>query len=223
MRGAANGDGASDLARLTAHWGRRGSRTLLVSRFGRAHVVRGRLRAADGAPIANAAIDMVSKTTAVDARELAKRAGPRTGADGGWRVALPKGVSSRDVTFRYRSHVNDTIAAATASVRLRVRAGLHLAIHPRRARQGQAIHFAGRLLGGPLPRGGKQVVLMARASRGAWVRFNVVRTDGGGRFRTVYRFRQAGAALYRFRALSLSEAAYPYLAGGSNVVEVRKR
>ena len=223
LRGAANGDGASDLARLSAHWGKRGSRTLLVSRFGRAHVVRGRLRTADGAPIANAAIDMVSKTTAVNARELAKRAGPKTGADGGWRVALPQGVSSRDVTFRYRSHVNDTIAAASASVRLRVRAGLHLAIHPRRARQGQAIHFDGRLLGGPLPRGGKQVVLLARASSGGWVRFNVVRTDGGGRFRTIYRFRQAGTALYRFRALSLSEAAYPYLAGGSNVVKVRKR
>jgi hypothetical protein len=223
LRGAANGDGASDFARLTAHWGRRGSRTLLVSGFGRRHVVRGRLRTTDGAPIANAAIDMVSKTTAVNARELAKRAGPRTGPDGGWRVALPRGVSSRDVTFRYRSHVNDTVAAATANVRLRVRAGLHLAIHPRRAKQGQAIHFDGRLLGGPLPRGGKQVVLLARASRGGWVRFNVVRTDGGGRFRTVYRFRQAGAAVYRFRALSLSEAAYPYLAGGSNVVKVRKR
>jgi hypothetical protein len=223
LRGAANGDGASDLARLTAHWGRRGSRTLLVSRFGRAHVVRGRLRTADGAPIANAAIDVVSKTTAVNARELAKRAGPKTGSDGGWRVALPRGVSSRDVTFRYRSHLNDTIAVATAGVRLRVRAGLHLAIHPRRARQGQAIHFDGRLLGGPLPRGGKQVVLLARASRGGWVRFNVVRTDGGGRFRTDYVFRQAGATVYRFRALSLSEAAYPYLAGGSNVVKVRKR
>lgn len=222
LRGAANGDGASDLARLTAHWGRRGSRTLLVSRFGRTHVVRGRLRTAEGAPISNAAIDMVSKTTAINARELAKRAGPRTATDGTWRVVLPRGVSSRDVTFRYRSHVNDTIAAAAASVRLRVRAGLHLTIHPRRARQGQAIRFDGRLLGGPLPRGGKQVVLMARASRGGWVRFNVVRTDGGGRFRAVYRFRQAGAAVYRFRALSLSEAAYPYLAGGSNVVKVRK-
>jgi hypothetical protein len=222
LRGAANGDGASDLARLTAHWGQRGSRTLLVSRFGRRHVVRGRLRTADGAPIANAAIDMVSKTTAVNARELAKRAGPRTGADGTWRVVLPRGVSSRDVTFRYRSHVNDTVASASASVRLRVRAGLHLTIHPRRARQGQAIHFDGRLLGGPLPRGGKQVVLMARASQGGWVRFNVVRTGAGGRFRALYRFRQAGATVYRFRALSLSEAAYPYLAGGSNVVKVRK-
>jgi hypothetical protein len=222
LRGAANGEGASDLARLTAHWGQRGSRTLLVSRFGRRHVVRGRLRTADGAPIASAAIDMVSKTTAVNARELAKRAGPRTAADGTWRVVLPRSVSSRDVTFRYRSHVNDTVASASASVRLRVRAGLHLTIHPRRARQGQAIHFDGRLLGGPLPRGGKQVVLMARASRGGWVRFNVVRTGAGGRFRALYRFRQAGAAVYRFRALSLSEAAYPYLAGGSNVVKVRK-
>jgi hypothetical protein len=223
LRGAANGDGASDSAKLTAHWGRRGSRTLLVSRFGRSHVVRGRLRTTDGAPIANAALDVVSKTTAVNARELVKRTGPRTGADGAWFVVLPRNVSSRDVTFRYRSHVNDTIASATASVRLRVRAGLRLAIHPRRARTGQAIRFSGRLLGGPMPRGGKQVVLMARASRGAWVRFNVVRTDGRGRFRSVYRFRQPGAALYRFRALSLSEAAYPYLAGGSNVVKVRKR
>jgi hypothetical protein len=165
---------------------------------------------------------MVSKTTAVNARELAKRAGPRTAADGTWRVVLPRSVSSRDVTFRYRSHVNDTVASASASVRLRVRAGLHLTIHPRRVRQGQAIHFDGRLLGGPLPRGGKQVVLMARASQGGWVRFNVVRTGAGGRFRALYRFRQAGAAVYRFRALSLSEAAYPYLAGGSNVVKVRK-
>jgi hypothetical protein len=223
LRGAANGDGASDAAKLTAHWGRRGSRTLLVSGFGRSHVVRGRLRSTEGAPIANAALDVVSKTTAVNARELVKRTGPRTGADGAWFVVLPRGVSSRDVTFRYRSHANDTIASAAATVRLRVRAGVRLAIHPRRARTGQAIRFSGRLLGGPMPRGGKQMVLMARASRGAWVRFNVVRTDRSGRFRSVYRFRQPGAALYRFRALSLTEAAYPYLAGGSNVVKVRKR
>jgi hypothetical protein len=223
LRGAANGDGASDQARLTAHWGVRGSRTSLVSAFGRSHVVRGRLRAEDGAPISNAAIDLVSKTTAVNARELAKRNGPRTGSDGSWRLVLPRDVSSRDLTFRYRSHVNDTIATATAAVRLRVRAGLRLAIRPRVARRGQAIRFAGRLLGGPLPRGGKQIVLVARAARGGWVRFNVIRTERDGRFHTTYRFQQSGAATYRFRALSLAEAAYPYVAGGSNVVRVHKR
>jgi hypothetical protein len=223
LRGAANGDGASDQARLSAHWGARGGRTRLVSVFGRGHVVRGRLRAQDGAPIANAVIDMVSKTTAVNARELVKRAGPRTASDGSWRLALPRDVSSRDLTFRYRSHVGDTIPTATATVHLRVRAGLRLAIRPRIARRGQAIRFAGRLLGGPLPPGGKQIVLMARASRGGWVRFNVIRTERDGSFHTTYRFQQPGAATYRFRALSLAEAAYPYAAGGSNVVRVRKR
>jgi hypothetical protein len=223
LRGAANGDGATDQARLTAHWGIRGGRTRLVSRFGRTHVVRGRLTGADGAPIANAAIDVVSKTTAVNARELVKRGGPRTESDGRWRLVLPRNVSSRDVTFRYRSHVNDTVSAATATVHLRVRAGLRLEIHPRHARRGQAIRFAGRLLGGPLPRGGKQIVLMARASHGGWVRFNVVRSDHAGRFHTTYRFQQPGTTTYRFRALSLAEAAYPYAAGGSNVVRVLKR
>jgi hypothetical protein len=223
LRGAANGSGASDQAELSAHWGKRGSRTRLVSPFGRAHVVRGRLRARDGAAIGGAAIDVVSRTTAVGARELVKRNVPRTRADGSWFLVLPRSVSSRDVTFRYRSHLNDTVASASASVRLRVRAGLRLAIHPRVARRGQRIRFAGRLLGGPLPRGGKQIVLMARASRGGWVRFNVVRSGKSGRFTATYRFQQPGAARYRFRALSLAEAAYPYLAGGSNVVTVRKR
>jgi hypothetical protein len=223
LRGAANGDGASDQARLGAHWGRKRSRSSLVSPFGRTHVVRGRLQGADGAPISGATIDVTSKTTAVNARELAKGPAPRTRNDGSWFMLLAPRVSSRDLTFRYRSHVNDTVPAATAGVRLRVRAGLALAIHPRVARRGQAIRFAGTLLGAPLPRGGKQVVLMARASRGAWVRFNVVRTGARGHFRALYRFQQPGAARYRFRALSLAEAAYPYLAGGSNVVLVAKR
>jgi hypothetical protein len=223
LRGAANGDGASDQARLSAHWGKRGQRTLLVSRFGRTHVVRGRLRTQDGAPIANATIDVVSKTTANNARELVKRGGPRTRSDGSWYLVLPRRASSRDLSFRYRSHANDTIPSATAAVRLRVRAGVRLAIRPRVAVRGQVIRFSGRLLGAPLPRGGKQIVLMARASRGGWVRFNVVRSGAGGRFHATYRFQQSGAARYRFRALSLAEAAYPYIAGGSNTVTVRKR
>jgi hypothetical protein len=55
------------------------------------------------------------------------------------------------------------------------------------------------------------------------VRFNVVRSGREGRFHATYRFQQPGTARYRFRALSLAEAAYPYLAGGSNVVVVLKR
>lgn len=223
LRGPANGEEASDQARLTAHWGRRTQRSRLMSGYGRRHVVYGRLVGPDGTPITKATLDVVSKTTAVNARELAKRNGPVTDADGRWSLVLPRTVSSRDVTFRYRSHVGDTVPTATAGVQLRVRAGLRMRIRPRVARRGQTILFSGRLLGGPLPPGGKQIVLVARGSKGPWLRFNVVRTGAGGRFRATYRFAQPGTVRYRFRALSRAEAAYPYLAGGSNVVRVLKR
>ena len=221
-RGALNGDKASDDGRMAAHWGVRGRKSLLKSGYGRRHVVTGRLTTALGEPISGATLDVVSKTTAVNARELAK-GGPQTGSDGNFSMVLPRGVSSRDLTLRYRSHVADTIPVAAASLRLRVRAGVRLTVTPRRAVRGQVVRFHGRLLGGPIPRGGKQLVMTVRGQTGGWLRFNVVRTDSRGRFSLGYRFKQPGAARYRFRALSLAEAAYPYLAGGSNVASVRKR
>jgi hypothetical protein len=221
-RGALNGDKATDDVRMTAHWGVRGRKSLLKSGFGRRHVISGRLTTALGEPIAGATLDVVSKTTAVNARELAKR-GPQTTSDGGFSIVLPRGVSSRDLALRYRSHVADTIAVASASLRLRVRAGVRLTVIPRRAVRGQTVRFHGRLLGGPIPRGGKQLVMTVRGQTGGWLRFDVVRTDSHGRFSLGYRFKQPGTARYRFRALSLAEAAYPYLAGGSNVAAVRKR
>ncbi len=221
-RGDLNGRGARDDARLSAHWGDRGRRTLLTSAFGHRHVVRGRLTTAAGGPIADARLDLLSRTTAVNARSLPKR-GPVTGADGRFSVTLPSNVSSRDLTLRYRSHVADTIPVASSALRLRVRAGVRLRVSPHVARRGGTVRFSGRLLGGPVPRGGKLIVLMVRGRTGPWLRFNVVRTDRRGRFRAAYRFKQPGAARYRFRALSLAEAAYPYLAGGSNAAIVRKR
>jgi hypothetical protein len=207
---------------MSAHWGVRGRKSLLKSGFGHRHVVSGRLATAQGEPISGATLDVISKTTAVNARALAKR-GPQTGSDGGFSMVLPRGVSSRDLTLRYRSHVADTIPVAASSLRLRVRAGVRLTVRPRRAVRGQTVRFHGQLLGGPIPRGGKQLVMTVRGQTGGWLRFDVVRTDSRGRFSLGYRFKQPGAARYRFRALSLAEAAYPYLAGGSNVAAVRKR
>jgi hypothetical protein len=85
---------------------------------------------------------------------------------------------------------------------------------------GQTISFAGRLLGGPVPGGGKVVVLQARAPGGNWIDFEVVRAGGSGRFAARYRFRFPGPAHYEFRAVSEREAAYPYLAGTSRPVDV---
>ena len=88
---------------------------------------------------------------------------------------------------------------------------------------GHSIHFRGRLLGGPIPRGGKQLVLEARSPGGSWIEFNVIRADAHGRYRASYRFKFPGPARYQFRVLSEAEADYPFAAGASNVVRVYER
>lgn len=98
-RGALNGDKPTDDPRMTAHWGVRGRKSLLKSSFGRRHVISGRLTTALGEPISGATLDFVSKTTAVNARVLAKR-GPQTTSDGGFSMVPPRGVSSRDPAGR---------------------------------------------------------------------------------------------------------------------------
>ncbi|HVR06211.1 MAG TPA: hypothetical protein VMS02_09220, partial [Solirubrobacteraceae bacterium] len=135
------------------------------------------------------------------------------------------GSASGVLSIAYRSHLGDATPAATRTLTLAVRAGLRLSVVPRSARARGAIRFSGRLLGGPVPAGGKQVVLEARSPGGRWLEFHVVRgvARRGGRFGFVYRFRLAGPATYQFRALSEAEADYPFAAGSSNVVEVHER
>jgi hypothetical protein len=136
---------------------------------------------------------------------------------------LHSGVSSRTLSFAYRFHTGDSQPVATASLGLVVRAGVHLSITPRVTSVGHRILFSGRLLGGPIPVTGKLLVLEARSAPGPWIRFNVLRSARGGRFRASYRFRLAGPTTYRFRVLSEREGDYPYASGASNVVVVRER
>jgi hypothetical protein len=103
-----------------------------------------------------------------------------------------------------------------------VRAGVALGVSPHTTSVGQQIFFSGRLLGGPVPPAGKQLVLEARSPGGAWIEFNVVRSGAHGRFHASYRFRFPGPADYQFRALSEPESDYPFAAGASNVVGVHE-
>jgi len=216
-RGPGNGSDPSDQAQLRARWSHgRGSR--LTSGFGQRHRVVGRLTAPGGHPISGAAIDVVTRPSYPGARPT-REGRARTGNDGRFVYRLARG-SSRTLHFLYRSHLNDTRAVAQHSLQIAVRAGLHLAIAPASASQGSRIVFSGELRGKPVPRGGKQLILEARQRGGGWIQFRVVRTDGAGRFRSTYRFRLAGPARYQFRVVSKYEAAFPYVAGGSNVVDV---
>jgi hypothetical protein len=221
--GPANGTNASDEATLTASWrGHAGER--LSGAYGAARTVEGRLTAPGDAPIAGAQVEVSELPAYAGAKALALPT-PRTGPAGRWSLALPRGVSSAELRFVYRSQLGAATPVATRTLTLSVRAGLTLGIAPRVARAEGAIRFAGRLLGGPVPAGGKQVVLEARSPGGRWLEFHVIRghAGDGGRFHFTYRFHLPGPAKYQFRVLSEAEADYPFAAGSSNVVGVYER
>jgi hypothetical protein len=148
---------------------------------------------------------------------------PRTDVNGRFSVRIPAGTSSRTLRLAYRAHLGDALPVATRTLRLNVRAGIVLHVSPRTASVGNTIRFRGRLRGGPIPHGGKQLVLEARSPGSAWIEFKVVHTDARGRYGASYRFKFPGPANYRFRVRSEAESDFPFAAGSSNVVGVRER
>jgi hypothetical protein len=216
-----NGLNASSQATLAAHW--IGTNTeRLTSSYGRAQVVVGRLTGPGGVPIAGAQLDLVATPAYAGARPTTMTV-PVTGPDGSFAAGLPAGVSSRTLRFAYRAHLGDTVPVATRTLCLSVRAGILLSVSPRSASVGQSIVLRGRLHGGSIPRGGKQLVLEARSRGGSWLEFRVIRANARGLYRASYRFRFPGPVRYQFRVVSEAEADYPFVAGASNVVGVRER
>ncbi len=216
--GAPNGTPFSEQATLSVAW--KGSHSArLSSAFGRTHVVTGRLTAPGGAPIAGAQIEVLA-TPAFAGAQAAAMASPRTAADGSFTLRVPGASSSRTLRFAYRAHLGDPLPVATRTLSLSVSAALRLSISPRTSSVGGRIFFSGRLLGGPVPQSGKLLVLEARSAGRSWIKFNVVRSDRRGGYRSSYRFRFAGPATYRFRVVSEPEADYPYASGASNQVKV---
>jgi hypothetical protein len=218
-RGAANGDNATDAARLTARWTRTRKATLNTP-YGRRAVIRGRLTDGSRVGVRNARIELLSS---IDGRVGAPldKGGARTRGDGRFTLILPRNASSRTLLLRYRSHVNDTVAGAERTLRLKVRAGVRLTVAPHVATRGRTVRLAGRLVGGPLPSGGKVVELQARTAHERWITFRTIRASRRGRFATRYTFKRGGPALYLMRARVRAADDYPYATGASRVVRVR--
>ena len=130
--------------------------------------------------------------------------------------------TSRQVVVTYRSHAGDATPAAAAELSLHVAAAVRLSVRPRHVRNGQAIRFTGSLISRPAPPRGKLIEMQVRVGR-TWKTFATVRARGPrGVFRFRYRFlRTYVPIVYRFRALSRVEDAYPYASGASRVVKVR--
>jgi len=214
---APNGTHASAQATLTAGWkGAKGRR--LSSGYGSQQTVVGRLTAPGGVAIEGARISVVA-TPAYAGAKAAAMASPLTGAGGRFSVRLPAGASSRKLRVAYSPEVG-AAAVATQTLTLSVRAGVSLRIVPRTASVGHSIYFSGRLRGGPIPHGGKLLVLEARSPGGRWLEFDVVHSNGAGGYRARYTFKFPGPAEYQFRVLCEAEADYPFATGSSKVLGV---
>jgi hypothetical protein len=221
LRGPANGVNASDQANLTARWTST-AKELRTSGYGTLDRITGRLSTIADVGIGAAGID-VYETQAYHGAVVSRVGSVVTGPTGAWTLTLPRGVSSTALRFSYRSHLDDTVAVATATLRLNVRAGIALKIAPRSVSVGREIFFSGVVHGAPIPEGGKQLVLEARSGAGEWIQFNTIRTNAGGRYRASYRFKFPGPVTYQFRVLSRYEADFPFMEGTSNVVDVHER
>jgi hypothetical protein len=219
FRGQANGNNASDEAKLTAGWTRT-RKALLTSRFGVRNRISGRLIGPGGQGISGASID-VYETSAYHGAPAQHLGEVSSGPNGQWTLILARDVPSSTLRFEYRSHQNDTVAAATSTLRLNVHAGIVLSISPHLSSIGRQISFSGILRGTPIPEGGKQLVLEARSGR-EWIQFNTIRTNAHGRYHATYRFKFPGPITYQFRVLSRYEADFPFLDGTSRVVAVHE-
>ena len=219
----ANGVGASRAAGLKARFeagvgGRRAKEITLD--FGAPVRVNGRLVDASGRPIREARIDLMARPARTGGK-WRKEGELTTRADGTFRRLVRPGPS-RELRLQYRAFSLDPVPAASASVRVNVRAGVRLAVRPKRTTSRGTIRFRGQLRGRG-KRGGLQVTLYAidRSGRRR-VPVEVVRTDDRGRFRFRYRFARTFAPFtYRFIARSERQPTYPYAAGSSPTATVR--
>jgi hypothetical protein len=206
---------------LMVHWAAT-ARLARVSAYGRAQMVDGRLTQASGSPIAGATIQVLS-TPAFQGAHTVALGSVRTKPDGTFKVRLPASLPSTRLTFVYAPSQGQVAPTVTAQLTLAVPARVSLEVTPRVSHVGGTIVFEGTLSGGPLPPGGKQVILEARTLHGPWRQFHVLSTVAHGRFRASYRFRLAGPIDYQFRAVCLHEADFPYAAGSSPLALVHER
>jgi hypothetical protein len=196
--------------------------TALAAPYGHTHTLLGRLTAPDGSPIGSATLQVLL-TPAYQGATPRSLAPTRTAANGSFRVRLPASTPSSRITLAYSSHSGQPSPDITSALTLTVPASLSLRVTPTVSQVGGTIAFTGTLHGSPLPHGGKQLVLEARAPGSPWRQFRVLSTLAHGRYHATYRFRLPGPITYEFRATSPHEADFPYRAGASKVVRVRER
>lgn len=209
--GAPNGSTASESARL-----RLGVPGTITRTFAhRALRLTGRLLDAQGEPIGNATLDVLTQTAGAGSIQDVEHA--HTSRDGTFEMTVPGGPS-RSIEVAYRAFADDASYATQATVGETVGAGVGLSVTPRHASSTGTIILTGKVQG-PIPRGGTIVELLVHY-RGRWEPFRDPRTDASGRFRVRYQF-EGAVGRFPFRAEVLGgQSAFPYATGRSRPVDV---
>lgn len=184
--------------------------------FGRGATVRGTLARLGGAPVGGAVVEVWTRPALAGAPfRLAGRL--RTNPAGGFGYALPPGPS-RVVRLRFAGSAVERASQADAGVV--VPAAVTIAASRHSVRNGERVRFGGRLLGAPIPAGGKVLDLQA-FYRGRWRTFATPRAGRDGRWSYTYRFGATrGRLVYRFRVAVRPESSYPYALGYSPTTAV---
>ena len=121
--------------------------------YGRRVAISGRAaRGVAAPPIGGALVDVAGQTRRLGAPPHAARQ-VRTGADGRFRVVIPKGPS-RTVRLAYRARLGDADAGEhRGGADPRARGGAAGAAAGRACPAGRSVRVRGRVLGGPFPHG----------------------------------------------------------------------
>jgi hypothetical protein len=185
--------------------------------FGSSVTMGGRLENRDGQPLPDAEVQVLSRSpTSLEQLVGVLRTDPQ-----GNYTYVTEASSTRTLRFVYNG---SPLALPTSSeVSLFVPAASTIRARPRRVRNGQAVHFVGRLRSLPPPAAGKLIELQVVLS-GKWQTFRTTLTDAQGGWRVPYRFRRTcGVTRYRFRARLPTEAGYPFEIGLTRPIAVRVR
>jgi hypothetical protein len=175
--------------------------------FGSQVTIGGRLENRDGQPLPDAEVQVLSRSATSPEQVVGVL---RTDAQGNYTY-VTEASSTRTLRFVY--HGTPLTLPTASEVALFVPAASTIRARPRRVRNGQVVHFVGRLRSLPPPAAGKLIELQVVLS-GEWQTFRTMLTDAQGGWRVPYRFRRTcGLTRYRFRARLPAEAGYPFETG----------
>lgn len=180
----------------------------------KSNVIRGRLITPAGRGVAGATLQLAATPTATGATPSVV-ATVSTDGTGRFSARVPVALGSASYSVQWRARSRDTLPAATAELRRRVRASTTLSIKPRPVvYRGQRLEFSGRLRGRTGTRQGTAIAIQANAGA-AWRAVTTVRARANGRWSATYRIPRQLRGRYRMRAVVKPSAGYPYATGSS--------